>query len=117
MLFVYRLRASVTSDLTFKMKIKMLHIPRVTVKLHVSKLPASSVAVHVTELCPFGKEDPEMGWQNRNIDVSKLSKASGSGQVTGLFATVKSAGQVIDGFSVSVEKKVRIDVKSMVGIT
>ena len=73
-LFVlYRLRASVTSDL----KMKMLHILRVIVKLQVSKLPASSVAVHVTELCPFGKEDPEMGLQNRNMDVSKLSEAAG----------------------------------------
>ena len=60
--------------------------------------------MHVTGLCPFGKEDPEMGLQKRNIDVSKLSEAPGSGHVTGLVSTVKSAGQVIDGFSVSVER-------------
>ena len=48
----------------------------VTVKLHVAVFVAASVAVHVTVVVPFGKNDPDAG-EHITVTPGQLSLAVG----------------------------------------
>jgi hypothetical protein len=74
----------------------------VTVNVHVAVLPAPSVAVHVTVVAPFGKEEPDAGLQI-TPGVEQLSVALAAeyvtvaAQVLAAVETVMFAGQVMTG--------------------
>ena len=74
------------------------HLPTVTVNIHVSLLPALSVAVHVTGVAPTWNSLPEDGIHEISMAVSMSSVAVGSGQETCVVDAILLAGQVITGF-------------------
>ena len=77
--------------------------PTVTVNVHEAEFLASSVAEHVTIVCPRGKFlYPEGGTQFNARAGSKLSDTIGSGQNTRLEADVIETGHIIRGSSRSV---------------
>ena len=47
----------------------------VTVKLHIAVLPPPSVAVQVTVVVPFGKDEPDCGVHITNGDSVQMSVA------------------------------------------
>src|SRR3989304_4610686 len=78
----------------------------VTTNWQEASFPEASVAVHVTVVLPSGKIEPEGGLQTY-VTPEQLSPVVGGGKSTkashrpGVLSVVMSAGQEMDGFSVS----------------
>src|SRR5260370_4421908 len=77
----------------------------VTVNEQLAVLPVASVAVQVTVVTPFGKDEP-LGGLHTTLTPGQLSvtvgaKVTVAAHTPGSVPVVISAGQVITGFSVS----------------
>src|SRR5260221_1726506 len=86
----------------------------VTVKLHVLELPETSVAVLITVVVPYGNLDLLAGTlvtlTPGQLSLAVTTKVTLLAQLPGAVVTLRFAGQLITGFSVSFTVTVKLHV-------